>query len=44
VNHGPEGQHIRHLPMEPDILIRREDRCNLGADKANDIADYIGGF
>lgn len=38
VNHGPEGHRIGNLPMEPDVLIGREEPTQFRADEANNIA------
>ena len=40
VNHGPEGHRISNLPMEPDVLIGREEPVQFRADEANNVAQH----
>ena len=37
MNHSPECHRIRHLSVEPDVLVRGEQPCKLGS---ND-TDYV---
>ena len=40
VNHSPEGHRVRDLTVEPDVLIGREQPCELGADDADDVPQH----
>jgi hypothetical protein len=40
VDHGPEGQLVGDLTMEPDVLISWEEPSKLGANEANDVAEH----
>jgi len=40
MDHGPEGHRIGDLPMEPDVLIGREEPTQFRTDEANDVAQH----
>ena len=40
VDHGPEGHRIGNLPVEPDVLIGREEPAEFRADEANNVAQH----
>ena len=40
VDHGPESHRIGDLPVEPDVLIGREEPAQFRADEANNVAQH----
>ena len=40
VHHRPKGHRVRDLTVEPDVLIGREQPCELGADDADDVPQH----
>ena len=40
VDHGPECHGIGNLPMEPDVLIGREEPSQFRADEAKNVAQH----
>jgi hypothetical protein len=40
VDHGPKGHRVRDLSVEPDILVRREQPSQFGANDTNDVSQH----
>ena len=40
VNHCPKSHRVGDLSVEPNVFIRGEQPCKLGADDSNDVAQH----
>jgi hypothetical protein len=40
VDHCPESHRISHLTVEPDVLISREEPCQLGSNDSNEVTEH----
>jgi hypothetical protein len=40
VDHCPESHRVGDLSVEPNVFIRGEQPCKLGADDSNDVAQH----
>lgn len=40
MDHCPESHRVGHLSVEPNVLIRGEQPCKLGADDSNNVAQH----
>ena len=40
MKHCPKGHGVRHLSVEPDVLVGRECPSKLGTNDANDVAQH----
>lgn len=40
VDHRPECHRVCHLSVEPDVLVCREEPCELGSDDTDDVAEH----